>query len=603
MYEFHMASDGVIRVNYTAAYAAAHPPEAASASAAAQSAGDKDKAAAADDDDKAGSASASRDGPGVFPVRSVQEFAHDMEQILRTISSGPVKSLTHNRLHIIESRFKLHNLLNLECEQRLCRSVPHRDFYNVRKVDNHIHHSACMTQKHLLRFIKHKVKQNLPEKVIVRNNKELTLAEVMASLNMSAYDLNVDTLDMHAESTFHRFDRFNNKYNPVGESRLREIFLKFNNFIKGKYLAEITSQVCDDLEANKYQYVEWRVSIYGTKQSEWSDLAAWVVDNNLFRPNVRWMVQIPRLFSVYRQSGILNNFQEMLTNIFAPLFRVTLDPASDPKLHMFLQHMVGVDSVDDESVREPTFNVQYHSNPATWDKAENPPYAMFAYYMYANLGVLNKLRDSLGMCTFAYRPHAGEAGDVEHCVSTFLLANSINHGINLFKSPSLQYLYYLTQIGISISPLSNNLLFLEYNKNPFPRFFARGLNVALSTDDPLMIHVTKEPLVEEYSVAAQVWKLSPIDMCEIARNSVLQSGYDHLSKAHWLGNHYWKRSTAGNDIRCTNVPNVRILFRLELLQEELVFLARHAAGAAALAEGKVSDEAFDSLIAQITDPL
>ena len=52
----------------------------------------------------------------------------------------------------------------------------------------------------------------------------------------------------------------------------------------------------------------------------------------------------------------------------------------------------------------------------------------------------------------------------------------------------------------------------------FVQFFKKGLNVTLSTDDPLMIHVTKEPLVEEYSVAAQVWKLSAIDLCETARN-------------------------------------------------------------------------------------
>lgn len=41
------------------------------------------------------------------------------------------------------------------------------------------------------------------------------------------YKLNVDTLDMHADkNTFHRFDRFNLKYNPFGQSRLREIFIK-----------------------------------------------------------------------------------------------------------------------------------------------------------------------------------------------------------------------------------------------------------------------------------------------------------------------------------------------------------------------------------------
>ena len=32
--------------------------------------------------------------------------------------------------------------------------------------------------------------------------------------------------------------------------------------------------------------------------------------------------------------------------------------------------------------------------------------------------------------------------------------------------------------------------------------------------------------MEEYSIAAQVWKLSPCDMCELARNSVLMSGFE-----------------------------------------------------------------------------
>ncbi len=31
--------------------------------------------------------------------------------------------------------------------------------------------------------------------------------------------------------------------------------------------------------------------------------------------------------------------------------------------------------------------------------------------------------------------------------------------------------------------------------------------------------------MEEYSIAAQVWKLSAVDMCELARNSVLMSGF------------------------------------------------------------------------------
>ncbi len=33
--------------------------------------------------------------------------------------------------------------------------------------------------------------------------------------------------------------------------------------------------------------------------------------------------------------------------------------------------------------------------------------------------------------------------------------------------------------------------------------------------------------MEEYSIAAQVWKLSSVDMCELARNSVVMSGFPH----------------------------------------------------------------------------
>jgi AMP deaminase len=120
-----------------------------------------------------------------------------------------------------------------------------------------------------------------------------------------------------------------------------------------------------------------------------------------------------------------------------------------------------------------------------------------------------------------------------------MAADNIAHGINLRKSPCLQYLYYLAQVGLCMSPLSNNSLFLDYHRNPFPAFFARGLSVSLSTDDPLQIHLTKEPLVEEYSVAAQVWKLSQTDLCEVARNGVLHSGFPHACKRHWVAGAYF----------------------------------------------------------------
>lgn len=59
------------------------------------------------------------------------------------------------------------------------------------------------------------------------------------------------------------------------------------------------------------------------------------------------------------------------------------------------------------------------------------------------------------------------------------------------QSPVLQYLYFLAQIPIAMSPLSNNSLFLEYAKNPLLDFHQKGLMVSLSTDDPMQFHYTK----------------------------------------------------------------------------------------------------------------
>ena len=514
------------------------------------------------------------DGDRTIPTLS--DFAKALEELRAITTSGPVKSLSFKRLALLEQRFNLHVLLNGWRELAAQKAVPHRDFYNVRKVDTHVHHSACMNQKHLLRFIKAKLRKAGAEVVLSRDGALLTLADVFRSLKLTAYDLSIDTLDMHAHDTFHRFDRFNLKYNPAGQSRLREIFLKTDNHVKGRYLAELTKEVIADLEQSKYQIAEWRVSVYGRRLDEWSKLAAWVVDNDLSSPNVRWLVQIPRLYSIYRKSGLVTSFGEVLDNVFRPLFEATLDPAAHPKVHALLEAMVGFDSVDDESKPDRKLDARHPINaPAAWTCDEEPSYAYWMYYLYANIRSLNALRRTRGLSTFEFRPHCGEAGDVDHLTTAFLLTKKINHGIQLRRSPPLQYLYYLARIGIAMSPLSNNRLFLDFSKSPFPKYFKRGLDVSLSTDDPLMLHFTKDPLVEEYSVAAQVWKLSSTDICEIARNSVLQSGVEERFKRHFLGDGY--DAPGGNDIRMTNVPDIRVAYRFETLEHERRYVRKLAA--------------------------
>lgn len=127
----------------------------------------------------------------------------------------------------------MHILLNEMKELAAQKKVPHRDFYNIRKVnlravsthltriiqnqastcnfwsclalqvDTHIHASSCMNQKHLLRFIKRAMKKYPKEIVHVERGKGQTLMEVFETMNLTAFDLSVDTLDMHAVSNAH----------------------------------------------------------------------------------------------------------------------------------------------------------------------------------------------------------------------------------------------------------------------------------------------------------------------------------------------------------------------------------------------------------------
>lgn len=124
-----------------------------------------------------------------------------------------------------------------------------------------------------------------------------------------------------------------------------------------------------------------------------------------------------------------------------------------------------------------------------WSSKHNAAFSYYAYYIYANLYTLNKLREARGLNTFTFRcvrgwgsgastlhptrrshtflhhppspahthphtthtthrPHAGEAGDIDHLVSALMLCENIAHGINLRKSPCLQYLFYMAQIGL-----------------------------------------------------------------------------------------------------------------------------------------------------------
>uniref|UniRef100_A0A8C4FD87 AMP deaminase n=1 Tax=Dicentrarchus labrax TaxID=13489 RepID=A0A8C4FD87_DICLA len=511
--------------------------------------------------------------PHSLPYPDIETFAIDLSHVLAMIADGPTKTYCHRRLNFLASKFYLHEMLNEMAELKELKGVSHRDFYNVRKVDTHIHAAACMNQKHLLKFIKTTYQTEADRVVLEKGGQKITLKKVFSNLNMDPYDLTVDSLDVHAgRQTFHRFDKFNSKYNPVGASELREIYLKTDNYIKGEYFARLIKEVAKELEESKYQHAEPRLSIYGRSTSEWESLANWFIQHRIHSPNMRWMIQVPRIYDIFRSKKLIPHYAKMLENVFLPLFEATVNPQKHKALHVFLKYVTGFDSVDDESKHSDHMFSYKSPKPESWTTDDNPPYTYYLFYMYANIMVLNNLRKERGLNTFQFRPHCGEAGSITHLVTAFLTADNISHGLNLKKSPVLQYLYYLAQVPIAMSPLSNNSLFLEYSKNPLREFLQKGLCVSLSTDDPMQFHYTKEALMEEYAIAAQLWKLSTCDLCEIARNSVLQSGLSHQEKKHFIGSNYRQDGPEGNDIRRTNVAQIRMAYRHETLCNELSFL-------------------------------
>lgn len=137
--------------------------------------------------------------------------------------------------------------------------------------------------------------------------------------------------------------------------------MKATNFIEGRYFAELLKIVLNRHEESKghASAVELRLSIYGMEREEWDNLAEWMLKDwdgdfpgPLLSQKNRWIIQIPRLWRIYKSKANRKRagFNEMLGNIFLPMFEATLYPDSKPKLAKALKHTVGIDSVDDEGI-------------------------------------------------------------------------------------------------------------------------------------------------------------------------------------------------------------------------------------------------------------
>lgn len=473
---------------------------------------------------------------------------------VKTVTEDPlVRKFALKQLKLNELQFEEHVLEQGMKELAGASGTDaERSIYSVAKVDTHLHLSACMTTAELYEYlgeIYHKHGDRVLDEATGQTIKEMMSAEGFTP------GADLDALGtMSNKLMLRNFEEFNQAFKPMRSKPLKNLIFKMNS-LDGEFLRGYITRVVDKA-AERNTFLEPRISIKGTKRSEWETLAKWVHTHrqSTIREHMLWAVQLPRVYHV-RHGRNVQSFGELVTNFFGPLFDATRSPEEHVELAWFLEHCGMIDTVDNED-KVDAYDLSTLPPAAEYTIKDNPPYGYYHFYWWANLRALNKLRAEKGMRPLTLRPHCGEAGPVHHLSSAFLFAHNISHGINLDKEPTLEYLYYLAQIGLSISPISNKALFIPYTRNPFATLYKRGLRATLTTDDPLMFHMTPTPLLEEYAAARLVWGLSLVDLCEIAHNSV------HISSLPAT----LMDKLGSTDVAVSNVPPIRWAFRARVRQ-------------------------------------
>lgn len=244
------------------------------------------------------------------------------------------------------------------------------------KIDNHIHAASAMTEveywrlSEAIKLLRQVQARNLIRKfaerdwdrpVLDRDGQEITLGQLLEEkgfergecgsidkvhgnahcvVSDKVHYITADRLSHAADATmFHRFDNFNDSYNPMGDADMRTVFMKTANKTGGDYFAASLKEMVFQNLLNQREHgstvgIEPRLSIYGRSMKEWRDLAKWWVQNRMLHTgedesvygHVRWVIQLPRLFGLWVSIGFCQSFQDYLANVFEPMFEATLHP-------------------------------------------------------------------------------------------------------------------------------------------------------------------------------------------------------------------------------------------------------------------------------------
>lgn len=605
-------------------------------------------------------------------IPSFNSFKENFEFIIEMIQNHTINSMSEKRLGYLLNKFQLYQHLKSKSEILETKQVPYRDFYNSRKVDQDLLLSGIVSQRQLSEFIWDKINYD-SEKIAycTSDGKKLRVKDFFLYDNDSSESLDIglkliddDFLDWYRDIylvTYHiiKVPDKQIETNLVGKELryylIAKTFLEFDNYIEGQYLAEILIKYAIHLfEKSKYQLVQISVDYqFMSKDGDddfkennwWMKFAKWMIKWKLISYNIRWNVQITRIYSKLFKLKMVQNFQEYLDLFFDPLFQC----GDNPDLKYCLTTVCCFDVVISQSdeylwTEFPSIDLK----PKDWvANGDNPTISHYLYYIYAKLSEFNQDRFNSNRNTIILRNYCSpsisartsqfSASDhyftekTESLVCNLLLCNGgLLQGESLWTAPSaLEYLFYLFQIPILTAPLSSvsslstlvqnphsGSLYMSnksaeskdrnikhsrdvtveeqssYRHNPFIDLVKIGFRVAISSKSVLYnSSYTLEPIIEEYSVAASIHLLSAADLCELARNSVICSGFEGFYKAHWAGvvveepddspmsetiglYDVWYDKNEDTRIK-HNVPNIRREYRVETFNQEWSFIDEH----------------------------
>ncbi|CUS21116.1 LAQU0S02e06238g1_1 [Lachancea quebecensis] len=523
----------------------------------------------------------------IAKISPIAEFSKDFQWVLSYLVSEELNSLATKRIEYLLNRFDLFQQLEGRTENRENRLVPHRDFYNVRKVDQNFLLSGCVSQRQLNEFIWEKLNLE-PERIVYKDysGKEFKLRQIFcngadaksnedASIGLKA----VDDLFLEWYQTvylpgIHIMGRCST---ATGKDQtflmIAKTFLEFDNYMNGEYFAELVVRyVIQSFEKSKYQLAQLSVD-FQFSEDWWFKFSNWITKWKLVSYNIRWNVRFGRSYTKLYASGIVKSFQDYLDYIFCPLF--SAKAKNDMKLQYFLSTVCCFDlsATEGDDYVWKTFMDPQLTAPVDWSATrDNPPIAYYMFYLMEyvkqfNLMRRDRLQNPVTLRLYApllrsrvsqFKEGISITEQLESLICNVLLCQSgLLQAEPLWDaSPAVLYLYYLLQIPVIVSPLSSVSIAQEkpktsradgirdvtvqstrfYTGNPFLQMQKIGHRVVLSSNSVLLnSSYTMEPIIEEYSVAASIYLLNSADLCEFVRNSIVTSGYEGFYKAHWNG--------------------------------------------------------------------